>query len=74
MFENKFTFDSFVLCSDPSVKKVLKRDVDLVFNPDDYDWVILVGSEPLKFYTKEGSITEYSGRICLLYTSDAADE
>ena len=30
LFENKFTFDSFVLCSDPSIKKVLKRDVDIV--------------------------------------------
>ena len=63
LFENKFTFDSFVLCSDPSVKKVLKRDVDLVFNPDDYDWVILVGSEPLKYFTKINSVTEYTGRV-----------
>ena len=63
LFENKFTFDSFVLCSDPSIKKVLKRDVDLVFNPDDYDWVILVGSEPLKYFTKINSITEYTGRV-----------
>ena len=63
LFENSFEFDQFQLCSNPSVKRVLKRDVDIEFNPDDYDWVILVGSEPLKFYTKEGSITEYSGRI-----------
>ena len=63
LFENSFEFDKFQLCSNPSVKRVLKRDVDIEFNPDNYDWVILVGSEPLKFYTKEGSITEYSGRI-----------
>ena len=63
LFENSFEFDQFQLCSNPSVKRVLKRDVDIEFNPDNYDWVILVGSEPLKFYTKEGSITEYSGRI-----------
>ena len=63
LFDNSFEFDQFQLCSNPSVKRVLKRDVDIEFNPDDYDWVILVGSEPLKFYTKEGSITEYSGRI-----------
>ena len=61
--ENSFEFDQFQRCSNPSVKRVLKRDVDIEFNPDNYDWVILVGSEPLKFYTKEGSITEYSGRI-----------
>ena len=63
LFQNKFNFESFVLCSNPQVKKVLKRDVDIQFNPDDYDWVILVGSEPLKYYTKATSITEYSGRI-----------
>ena len=37
--------------------------MDLVFNPDDYDWVILVGSEPLKYFTKINSVTEYTGRI-----------
>ena len=63
LFQNKFEFDSYVLCSNPQVKKVLKRDVDIQFNPDDYDWVILVGSEPLKYYTKINSITEYTGRI-----------
>ena len=63
LFKNKFNFDSFVLCSNPQIKKVLKRDVDINFNPDDYDWVILVGSEPLKYYTKLNSVTEYSGRV-----------
>ena len=63
LFKNKFEFDSYVLCSNPQVKKVLKRDVDIQFNPDDYDWVILVGSEPLKYYTKINSITEYTGRV-----------
>ena len=63
LFNNKFQFDSYVLCSNPQVKKVLKRDVDIQFNPDDYDWVILVGSEPLKYYTKINSITEYTGRV-----------
>ena len=63
LFNNQFTFDEFVLCSDPSIKKVLKRDVDINFDPDKYDWVILVGSEPLKYYTKLNSVTEYTGRI-----------
>jgi len=58
LFNNKFQFDSYALCSNPQIKKVLKRDVDIVFNPDDYDWVILVGSEALKYYTKINSITE----------------
>ena len=63
LFENKIQFDSFVLCSNPQVKKVLKRDVDINIDLDKYDWVILVGSEPLKYFTKINSITEYTGRI-----------
>ena len=52
LFDNSFEFEQFQLCSDPTLKKVLKRDVDLVLNTDDYDWLILVGSEALKYYTK----------------------
>ena len=55
-------FDQFQLCSDPTVKKVLKRDCDIDMNPDDYDWVILVGSDAMKYYTKMSSVTEYSGK------------
>ena len=36
-------FDQYQLCSDPNIKKVLKRDCDIDMNPDDYDWIILVG-------------------------------
>jgi DNA polymerase I-like protein with 3'-5' exonuclease and polymerase domains len=61
-FDNKFEFDRYALCSDRSKKKVLKADVDIEINIDDYDWVILIGSEALKSYTSANSITEYSGR------------
>ena len=63
LFDNKFEFDSYVLCSNPQIKKVLKRDVDINIDLEKYDWVILVGSEPLKYFTKSTSITEYTGRI-----------
>ena len=63
LFDNQFDFDQFQLCSDPTIKKVLKRDCDIDVNVDDYDWVILIGSECLKFYTKQSSVTEYSGRV-----------
>ena len=56
-------FDRFQLCSDSTVKKVLKRDVDINMNPDDYDWIILVGSDAVKYYTKINSVTEYSGKL-----------
>jgi len=61
--ELDFVTDRFALCSDPSKKKVLKGDVDLEIDIDEYDWVILVGSEPVKYYTKVTSVTEYSGKV-----------
>ena len=61
-FGGAFNFDRFALCSDRDKKKVLKKDVDIEINIDDYDWIILIGSEALKYYTKMNSITEYSGR------------
>ena len=61
-FEGAFEYDRYALCSDRSKKKVLKADVDIEINIDDYDWIILIGSEALKYYTKMNSITEYSGR------------
>ena len=63
LFNNEFDFDRLALCSDPTVKKVLKRDVDLEIDLDNYEWVILVGSECLKYFTKQTSVTEYSGRV-----------
>jgi DNA polymerase I-like protein with 3'-5' exonuclease and polymerase domains len=62
-FDKAFEFDRFALCSDSNKKKVLKADVDIDINIDKYDWVILVGSEALKNYTKATSVTEYSGRV-----------
>ena len=61
-FEGAFEFDQYQLCSNPDLKKVLKRDCDIDMNPDEYDWVILVGSDALKYYTKVNSVTEYSGK------------
>ena len=61
-FEGAFDFDQFQLCSDPSIKKVLKRDCDIDIDTDLYDWVILVGSDALKYFTKINSVTEYSGK------------
>ena len=59
----EFEFDRFALCSDSSVPKVLKRNVDLVINTDDYEWLILVGAEAFKHFTRKSSVTEYNGKI-----------
>ena len=61
-FGGAFEFDQYQLCSDPTIKKVLKRDCDIQFNKELYDWIILVGSESLKYFTKINSVTEYSGK------------
>ena len=61
-FGGAFEYDRYALCSDGTKKKVLKADVDIEINIEDYDWIILIGSEALKYYTKMNSITEYSGR------------
>lgn len=62
-FKESFEFDRFCLCSDSSVKRVLKKHVDIEFNPDEYDWVILVGADVCKYYTKNASVTDYSGKL-----------
>ena len=62
-FNNEFEFDRYALCSDPTIKKVLKKDVDIDFDPDNYEWVILVGADACKYYTKNASVTDYSGKI-----------
>lgn len=63
LFDGAFSFDRFSLTSDPTLKKVLKRDVDIEIDPEVYDWIILVGSEPLKYFTKLNSVMEYSGKV-----------
>ena len=61
-FDGAFDFDRYALCSDGTKKKVLKRDVDIEIDVDAYEWIILIGSEALKYFTSVTSVTEYSGR------------
>jgi DNA polymerase I-like protein with 3'-5' exonuclease and polymerase domains len=61
-FDSEIEFDQYHLCSDSTLKKVLKRDCDIEIDVDAYDWIILVGSDALKYFTKINSITEYSGK------------
>lgn len=62
-FKDAFEFDRFALCSDPTLKKVLKKNVDIDFDPDNYEWVILVGADTCKYFTKNVSVTDHSGKI-----------
>jgi DNA polymerase I-like protein with 3'-5' exonuclease and polymerase domains len=61
-FEGAFDFDQYQLCSDSSIKKVLKKDCDISIDTNDYEWIILIGSEALKYFVKgTTSVTESSG-------------
>jgi DNA polymerase I-like protein with 3'-5' exonuclease and polymerase domains len=57
-----FDFDQYQLCSDPTIKRILKRDTDIEIDIDSYDWLVLVGSEPVKHFTTVNSVQEYSGK------------
>lgn len=57
-----FDFDRFHLCSDPSIKRILKKHTDIEIDIDSYDWLVLVGSEPVKHFTTVSSVTDYSGK------------
>ena len=52
-----FDFDQYQLCSDPTIKRILKRDTDIEIDIDSYDWLVLVGSEPVKHFTSVNSVT-----------------
>lgn len=54
--------DVYHLASQEGLKRVLKKDVDIQINLEEYDYVILCGSEAVKNYTKITSVTDYSGR------------
>jgi len=57
-----FEYDHFHMSSVP-ITKLLKKDVDLEFDPEPYDLVILVGAEAAKEYAKVSSVTNYAGQL-----------
>lgn len=58
----KFDFDHFHMSSVP-ITKLLKKDVDLVVDLAQYDYVVLVGAEAAKEYAKVTSVTNYAGSL-----------
>ena len=59
-----FDYDRVTLTDDPNVKKLLRKDVTIEKSvADKYEWVILIGSEPFKFFTGKSSVTEYAGKV-----------
>ncbi len=54
-----FEFDLYHLSSIP-IQKILKKDVDIEIDLDEYDFIITVGAEATKMYTKQ-SVTNFAG-------------
>lgn len=57
-----FEFEVFHMSSVP-ITKLLKKDVDLEFDPEPYDLIILVGAEAAKEYAKVTSVTNMAGQV-----------
>lgn len=58
----KFKYELFHMSSVP-IAKLLKKDVDLIFDHEEFDFVILVGSEAAKEYAKVTSVTNFAGQL-----------
>ena len=58
----QFEYDHFHMSSKP-IQKLLKKDVDLEVDLEEYDYVILVGAEAAKEYAKVTSVTNYAGQL-----------
>ncbi len=57
-----FEFDEYHLCS-KNIPKILKKDVDIQINTEDYDFIILIGAEPTKQYAKV-AVSNFAGILC----------
>lgn len=57
-----FEFENLHM-SDVKIKKLLKKDITLEVDLDDYDFVLLVGSEAAKNYAKITAVTQYQGQL-----------
>lgn len=57
-----FEFEVYHLSS-VKLQKILKKDIDLNLNADEFDYVILIGSEAAKVYAKITSVTDKAGHL-----------
>lgn len=58
-----FKFDKYQLTS-IDTKKLLKKDIDIEIDPDQYNYIICVGSEAVKYFDKFASVVSHQG--CLI--------
>jgi DNA polymerase I-like protein with 3'-5' exonuclease and polymerase domains len=63
-YEKYFEFDFEVFhMSSIKLKKLLKKDIDLVINLEEFDYVITIGSEASKVYAGVTSVTDKAGHL-----------
>jgi DNA polymerase I-like protein with 3'-5' exonuclease and polymerase domains len=61
--QDKQTYDRIEYHIQDRIHEGVDSHEDLGFCPENYDWVILVGSEALKMFTKATAVTDYSGKV-----------
>lgn len=54
---------NFSLTDNPDLKKVLVRDTTIKIDVNEFDYIILIGTEPLKYFSSKTSITECAGSL-----------
>ena len=57
-----FEFDRYALTTS-TAKRVLKADVDIDINIDEYDFIILIGADSCKHIGKITSVIKYQGYL-----------
>ena len=58
-----FEADIYQLTSLPSIKRLLKADIDIDINVEDYDYIITIGADATKYFNKTASVTTHQGTL-----------
>jgi DNA polymerase I-like protein with 3'-5' exonuclease and polymerase domains len=57
-----FEFDKYSL-TDTNVKRLTKKDIKIEIDSEQYDYIIMVGAEPTKYFCKHASVTSHQGYL-----------
>lgn len=63
-----YEVETFHMMSEAKSGRMLKKDVTIgtdenPFDPNDYDYVVLIGAEPFKHFTGRTGVVDYSGKL-----------
>lgn len=54
--------DEYHLCT-KNIKKLLKKDIDIEIDPDNYDFIITVGADATKFFSPSSTVSSHQGYL-----------